>query len=253
MATGYFPAEPWRRKGIIVLDEQEIERCEYESEGAALLLNEEVYILKFPVQDDNPVIQDLEVSGLINPGAVLAQSPFDKDIYKDIAQAPRQFALAKHVYFSTFCMYLGAREVNVEQIESREISGTKTLNVKGGVTQYAGDLSAESEELEALRSQLTLHDTFTGGDADVDAAEELLRQKQLLGDVNMSSLLEMRRANTPSQLVSRTLKINLSSEAKRNLTVIGRLGVPGFINLEADYKRIVREQTEFTQTVQVIF
>jgi hypothetical protein len=95
-------------------------------------------------------------------------------------------------------MYLGAREVNIDQIEIRKISGKVTLDLKGGIPKLSGNLSAKSEEIDAFRSQLTLRDTFTGGQADLHAAEELLRRIGLFGDANLRTLLDMRRANTPN-------------------------------------------------------
>ena len=61
------------------------------------------------------LVQDLVDSGLVRPGAVLIQSPFDKNTYENSMQAVERFALEKHLHFSTLCMYLGAREVTVEQ------------------------------------------------------------------------------------------------------------------------------------------
>jgi hypothetical protein len=253
MAVRPFPAEPWRRKGIVILEQHDVERCHYEEDGNALLLDEEIYVLEFPIQDSNPATQNLVDSGLVRPGTVLVQSPFDKDVYEDVAEATQRFALAKHMYFSTFCMYLGAREVTIEQIELRRVSGKTTLNLKGGIPALSGDLSAKSEEIDAFRSQLTLRDSFTGGQADLQAAEELLRRRGLFGDANLRTLLDMRRASSPNQIVSRTITLNLSNEVKRNLGVIGRLKIAKFIKLEADFGRAVREQSEYTVTVQVIF
>ena len=256
MATKPFPKDAQQRKALLVLDQSEIDRCRYEDGGSDLLLNEEIHILEFPVRGSQKVIQDIVGEDLVRRGAVLVQNPFDKDRYEDVEKAEERFALARHLHFSDFCMHLGAREVRIEQIQLSKTSGTKTWNVEGGikVKTVGADVGADVEQdgLAVFRSKLKLVDTFEGGQADVKAAEELLRRTKLLGDPNMSGLLDMRRSES-NQLKSRTLTLNLSSETKRNLSVIGRLKVPPFIKLEADYKRVVQEQSEYTLTVEVRF
>ena len=255
-----FPEDVQRRKGIIVLGQSEIDRCRYEDGGSALLLNEEIHILEFPVRDSHKIIQDILDRGLARRGAVIVQSPFDRDRYEDAAQAKELFALAKHMHFSTFCMHLGAREVSIEQIQLSKASETRTWSVEGGAkikrVGAAIDTLVKQDELDAFRAQLTLVDTFEGGQADLKAAEELLRRTNLLGDPNMAGLLDIRQSGS-NQLRSRILTLNLSSETKRNLSVIGKLTaqLPPFIEieLEADYKRAVREQSEYTLTVKVRF
>ena len=258
--TKPFPEDAQKRKGIVVLSQSEIDRCRYEDGGSALLLNEEIHVLEFPVRDSQKIIQDILDRGLVRRGAVLVQSPFDRDRYEDAAQAKELFALAKHMHFSAFCMRLGAREVSIEQIQLSKASETRTWSVEGDAkikrVGAAIDTLVKQDELDAFRSQLTLVDTFEGGQADLKAAEELLRRTNLLGDPNMAGLLDIRQSGS-NQLRSRTLTLNLSSETKRNLSVIGKLTakLPPFIEieLEADYKRAVREQSEYTLTVKVRF
>ena len=252
MATKPFPEDAQQRKALLVLDQSEIDRCRYEDGGSDLLLNEEIHILEFPVRGSQKVIQDIVGEDLVRRGAVLVQNPFDKDRYEDVEKAEERFALARHLHFSIFCMHLGAREVRIEQIQLSKTSGTKTWKIEGGIKGKTGEVDVEQDGLAVFRSKLKLVDTFEGGQADVKAAEELLRRTKLLGDPNMSGLLDMRRSES-NQLKSRTLTLNLSSETKRNLSVIGRLKVPPFIKLEADYKRVVQEQSEYTLTVEVRF
>ena len=124
-----WPDEPHRRKTVLVLNQQDIDALHYEEGGADLLLNEEVYILSSSLQESNPVIQDLVDSGLVQPGAVLIQSPFDKNIYENSMQALRRFALDKHLHFSTLCMYLGARAVTIEQSEYKKAISSLRLDL----------------------------------------------------------------------------------------------------------------------------
>ena len=239
-----------------MLDPSDIDRCGYEDGGNDLLLDEEIHVLEFPVQGSQKTIQDIITRGLDQRGAVLVQSPFEEDRYEDITQARELFALVKHMHFSRLCMYLGAREVRIEQVQRITASETKTWNVEGSgsikISGISTDTSIKKDEQDEFISRLALIDTFDGGQTNLEAAEELLRQKKLLGDPNMSGLLDMRRSES-NQLRSRTLTLNLSSETKRNLSVIGKLKVPPFINLEANYKHVIHEKAEYRLTIKVRF
>jgi hypothetical protein len=255
MSTGPFPNDPCHRRAILVLQNHDIERCAYESVNSHSLLDDEAYFLEFPVptQGEIPLpLQQILDAGLARPGRILVQSPYDADHYEDATHAPQRFALAKHMYFSTLCRHLGAKEVNVEQIDLRTRSGKCTYDVKGERLGSSAEMSVATEELEMFRSQLQLHDEFSGSQADLLAAEQLLRRTGLWADPNMRTLLEM-RGDGENKLRTRKLVLSLSNEAKSNLNVAGRLKVPAFVSLSADYNRVIQEQYEYTLTVVVRF
>ena len=79
MADSTWPNEPHRRKALLVLNEEKIVTLRYEEGGPDLLRNEEVYILPSSLQGSNPAVKNLIDGGLVRPGAVLIQSPFDKE------------------------------------------------------------------------------------------------------------------------------------------------------------------------------
>lgn len=251
MTDSTWPDEPHHRKALLVLNQEDID--DLRKEGGDLLLNEEVYILPSSLQEFNPIVQDLVDSGLVRPGAVLIQNPFDKDIYENSMQAVERFALEKHMHFSKLCMYLGAHTVIVDQIEYKNIEGEEIYSLGGGVPMRgSGDLKIKNEEVASLHKQLILKDTFVGGAPDERAARNLLKQTGLSGDANMRSLIDLRR-NPNNLLTSREIRLNVTSEVKRNLNVLANLNVPAYISLEAGYDRHVREQTEFTLTIRVDF
>jgi len=254
MALGSFPPNPSNRRAILVLHHHDVERCTYEAEASQALLDEEAYVLQFPVctQGEPPVaLQNLLDAGLARPGAMLVQSPYETDTYEDASLAPQRFALAKHMYFSTLCMYLGAKKVSVEQIELCTRTGKTFFDVKASRLGGNAKISSESDELDRLRAQLNLCDEFTGGAPDTATAERLLRRTGLWSDPNMRSLIEMRR-DSSNQLMTRRLVLSLSSEASRNLKVIGRLKIPQFV-LQANYEKIAKEEYEYKLTVTVQF
>lgn len=258
MMTYSFPNDPSNRRVVIVLQEHDIEKCAYEPEGASFLLDKEAYLLPFPLplpsKDNIPVaLQNILDTGLARPGYMLVQSPYDINLYEEASLAPQRFALAKHMYFSMLCMHLGAKEVIVEQIDLRIQSGGSTLEVKGGKSGVVNaKLTAEFEELDKFQAQMNLRDEFNGGPANIEAAEQLLRRTSLWADSNMRTLIEMRREGV-NQLKTRKLVLSLSSEAKSNLKVVGRIEVPKFVRLSIDYERVINEQQEYILTVTVNF
>ena len=255
VATGAFPTDPGNRKVILVLQQHDVEKCGYEPGGAQVLLNEEAFVLPFPLgmRGEPPVaLRNILDAGIAHPGAMLVQSPFDVDTYEDAFLAPQRFALCKHMCFSMLCMHLGAKEVSVEQVDLRTRAGKVTIDAKGERLGGNAHLTIENEELEGLRAEMRLHDEFSGGPPDVVAAERLLRSSRLWSEPNMRTLLDMRRDGS-NQLKTRRLVLNLSNEGRTNLNVVGRLSVPGFVKLSAKYDRVVREQCDYTLTVVVRF
>lgn len=255
MTTGSFPDDPSRRKAILILSAYDIEKCAYEPDAARALLDEEAYVLPFPLlkQDKASLaLRNIVDAGLARPGHMLVQSPYDVEAYEEAALAPQRFALAKHMYFSTLCMHLGAKEVVVEQIDLHTRSGKTELDVKGERSGGSAQVSVETEKLEQFRAQLNLRDEFEGKTADIEAAERLLRRTGLLADSNMRNLIEMRRDGV-NRLKARELVLSLSSESRNNLNVVGRLKVPAFVKLSADYDRVVKEHQDYTLTVVVRF
>lgn len=250
-----FPNDPSSRKVVLVLKEHDIERCGYEPDAARVLTDDETYVLQFQhrYHGDVPIaLQNIIDAGLARHGNILVQSPYDTDSYEEISLAPQRFALTKHMYFSMLCMHLGAKEVVVEQIELRTRSGKSKLNVEGGRLGGSTQMEFVDEELENFRSQMNFSDKFVGGLPDPTSAEQLLKQKGLFADPNMRTLVEMRRDGT-NQLKTRKIVLHLSSEAKSNFNVVGRLNVPKFINLTADYDRVLKEQHDYILTVEVRF
>ncbi|MGK5024871.1 hypothetical protein [Janthinobacterium sp. RB2R34] len=255
MTTGSFPNDPSSRKAILVLQQHDLEKCAYEPGAAQSLFDEEAYVLQFPVRSQSevsPALRNIIDSGLARPGSMLVQSPFDADTYEEASLAPQRFALAKHMYFSMLCMYLGATEVSVEQIDLRTRTGKTSVDVRAERLGASGKVSIEAEELERFRAQMNLCDMFTGGTPDILTAEKLLRRTGLLADPNMRTLLEMRRDGM-NQLLTRKLTLSLSNEAKSNLNVAGRLKVPEFVTLSVEYDRVIKEQHDYTLTVLVKF
>jgi len=255
MSHGTFPTDPSRRKAILVLSEHDVERCAYEPGVARELMIDETYVLQAPLREQQgctPALQRLIDARLIQAGTLLIQNPYDCDSYEEATLAPQRFALAKHMYFSMICMHLGAKEVVVDQIHVHTGSSVLTIEAQAERAGSTGQVDGKHEELEKLRAQMHLRDVFEGGAADIEAAEHLLRQTGLSTDLNIRTLIEMRRGGG-NRLKSRKLVLNLSSEAKSHLALAGRIKVPAFVKLSTELDRVVKNKDDFTLTVTVNF
>jgi len=255
MDTAQFPTDPGRRRTIFVLASQDLESLHLEDEGRELFDNEEIYLAGYPLGaqgDSCQALRELEKSGLARPGVILVQNPYDCEQYEDARLAPRTFSLAKHHYTSQLCMFLGAKETEITQIQKRIRNSAGKMVVAGEYRVASGEGSVEDEDCEKLIDQITLKDTFPGAAPDLPAAERLLEEKGLRSDITMSGLLDMRRDGN-NKLESRTLSMNLSTEAQKNLSILAEVGMPKIGKLSAKYSRVVKEEAVYTVKFTVRF
>lgn len=255
MSTGTFPSDSHSRKAVYVLQKHDIEKCAYEPGAGQVLLDEEAYVLPFPIvaTEDRPTaLQNILDADLARPGRVLVQSPYDPNSYEDAADAPQRFALAKHMYFARLCALLGATEVSVEQIDLRSRSTKISMSAGGDVLGKDGQVEATLDEIEKLRTKMTLAHKFKGAPPNIEAARNLLRKYRLGSDPGMRGLVDMME-DGGNQMVEQKLTISLSSEAKNNLNVVARLNLPSFVKLSAEYDRVTKEQYDLSLTVLVKF
>jgi len=242
---------PKKRKAILVISPHELDRLGYTPGGSELLLSEQVHLLvpSYVITDD--LEERLDSSGFLEPGNLLIQSPYNNSDYVILSKASSIFALTKYLHFTTLCKLLGAREVTVEQIEVRTLTGKQIF--KGSVNSlYAdGSIEAVNRTFEEIRNDIKLKSTFGGDDPNLEEAEAHLRQYQLLNDISMKSLIDQRKGRNP--IKSREITLNLSEESKRNLQIVGNIKFPVYANLQAQIEKVRQEVYEFTLMIKVEF
>ena len=251
MTENMWPDEPSQRKIILILKPEDKEALP--SESPDLLLNKEVYILSSEPEESDGNVRHLIEQGFVTPGTVLVQNPFEKDLYQPEPEALEQFALAKHLHFSSLCSHLGARRVEIRQIHYRKGERDAKLSFEGGVPAGGLDGSVESKELKSFHSQLALRDKFEGGEPNLEAADELLQRTGLIYDSSMRGLRDIFQ-NRKNRIESRELTLNLTTETHRNLRVLAGLKVPeSLVSVQADFERRIKEKTEYILTTEVLF
>lgn len=251
------PQDPERRKVLVVLDRPQADRLEYE--GTSLLRSSEAHVLRLPVTSSLGQFGGIADKGLLQAGSVLVQSPFEKNDYEDALEAEMLFSLKKCRVFSTFCMYLGAREVIFREDSLMKVSRNQAGGAGGRYKLGSAGLSGEKAEFEELKRKIRQEDRFVGGPADLKAAERWLQRYGLGGDQVLLGFLDnvrgqgrrwLRRRN---RLERRELEINLSKEARRSLAAVGRLTIPPFVDLRGNYKEVAERESEYALMVDVCF
>ncbi|KPF86311.1 hypothetical protein IP70_08380 [alpha proteobacterium AAP38] len=237
---------------MLVLEQHDINNFSRKGE-TQYLTDTQTHVLVYPVVGgyDNQALANILDAGLNRPRTVLIQSPFDLDVYVEATEAIEKFALAKHMFLSNFCQLLGATRVSVTQMDIVTNSNVQTLKANGGRLVASAEVSVERTADDSLCSQLNLVDEYAGGNPDVEAAEKLLRSTRLSGDPNMRSLLQARKA-VGNSLIRRTLTVNLSTEANKNLKVIGRLNLPT-ATFGVEYAGENKQTKEYRLTLEVLF
>jgi len=255
------PKDSQRRKIVLVIPSHDIEKCEIEGESV-LFKNNDVSILEVPVSDKNAeIVRDLAKKGLLTQYRVLVQEPFSDDAYEDLSDAPVKFTIKKAMLFSTLCAHLGAKKVHVLEVKAKRIlkeqdfkaSTTTFLSqiTASSVTQSSGEVKILAEKEESLRSSIKLEDSFQGAEVDIERAKALVEKYNLGNDFNILSLLETMSGK--NRLIKRKFTIDIFSEMKGVLSILGRLSFPGFIDLAGSYKNFDDINVCYSITFEVEF
>ncbi len=245
------PARP--KELVFILGEQEIDRLDYDPVGRELLANEDILVVSIDQTKSSKLIDNLKSRGVFRRSVVLAKSPYDDENYEDITHAMYEFAVEKYMYFSQFCNLLGAKEVTVQRLDKIMRSQIKSLELIAKLTTGQQEILAKDQELNKLHSQIHVRDVFSGSTPNMEEAEKLLREKRLLGDTTMFSLLNIRR-QTSNPISNRQLTLNLSNESRKIIDIVAKIRLPKFLSeIGANFNTVEKKSAEYTLTLEVKF
>lgn len=250
MGFGPFPKEPAKRKVLVIVDEHDLERLEYEG-GSNVLLDGNSWIINSDDPPESDIIITLDHMNLMAPGQVLIQNPYRVDRYLPIENATADIAATKHHLFASFCHLLGAKRVSVKQGEVITVDGSTTLKVEGGRLGFSGEGKAEYKDLRRLGQQMTISMESSGGQADLAAAEKFLHNHRLIGDQHLLSLIEMCK-HDGNVLQKHIMTLSLTDQAKTNLIIAAKLKAPTF-SFSAEIERATSRSFDFNLTLEVEF
>lgn len=258
MTIDRIPLDHGSRRIVLVLDKNALMESAYDlaPEDKAFLHDPQSHILSYPLAQEQPASQALQNiidADLLKPGAVLLQSPFDRNAYVELSEATDQFAIEKLRHFSRLCQYLGARDVTVEQIEISRETSSEVYELKGKAPVANLQLKADRTSSGSLARRFSINTTFRGGRANTEAAEKYLRSKQLWGDVVMRSLVEQ-CADEDNRILEQQVTISLSSESNRTLGLVAKLNLPPKgLGFSASYLASATRKEEYVLTLSVKF
>ena len=209
---------------IVVLEDADFERLDFEPSGSELLLRSDIAVLAYPSADRTELVEMLEQHGLWRPGIRAVQSPYTPTRYASVENARDVFALEKHFMLTSLCAHLGAITVSVEQVQIKSPQ-VPTLSISLRITQV-GSQQAPDTTKNSLRTLKVVCGSMTASTAVslIWPGHQLLREKRLAEDPGLWSLIESRSA--VNRFRERTLEISLTDEAERTIEMAAGLSIP---------------------------
>lgn len=213
------PAPP-DREVIVVETETQLVRHSYVDPGPELLRASGTWTVSEETEGSD-LLRDLAAKGLLRPGQILVQSPYDPSKYFRATDARVNASEEKHFIFTQLCRLLGATRVTQEVVERHEEKGVHKLSAEAGKGAFKFKLSGQDQAETRLASRIALDDRYAGHPADIEAAKALLAKQGLLGDPFLRSCVDARSGG--NELTSRTWTVELSEEVEHKLALAARL------------------------------
>ncbi len=242
------------RRLVVVLTQAGLDRCSYDDDGADLLRTPGVWLVPDSAaqeQPDDPLIAKLDRAGLMLPGNILVQMPYDPDDYETADEAHQRAAERKHLIFTELCQLLGATRVHLKVLETQSDKGEARVDLTGSRPAVTGKGHVERKTVEALAATMTLDDRYVGGAADIEKARALLEATRLTSDPLMGQLVRAR--STGNKLRSRKYTVDLSRESSRHVKAAAQLKVPGFLSVDAGSLKHTTHALKYHATYEVSF
>lgn len=231
MNTRDITPPPPDREVIVVETETQLVRHSYVDPGPDLLRSPGTWTVSDETQGSD-LLRDLAVKGLLRPGQILVQSPFDPSTYFRAGDARVNASEEKHFIFTELCRLLGATRVTQEIVERHEDKSVQKLSAEAGKGTFKLKLSGQDEAETRLASRIALDDKYAGHPADIQAAMTLLQKHGLLSDPFLMSCLDARSGG--NELTSRTWTVELSQEVEHKLALAARLVVAKLLTVDAN-------------------
>jgi hypothetical protein len=255
MSYDQIPQEAEKRRVILVLSRLGLQKLNQSSASDLavrdLFFSDQICLLDVSSIKDNSLSEKLRGSGLLNPGTLLIQSPYDPSVYANVSEASYAFAKAKCVLFATFCGLLAARKVSVKHVEIQ--TNSENLKVSGNANVSAGKGSVDAKRVaeEKMKKEISLIREYGQTEPKIDKAREYMSKYQWLSDEHINSLFELRDAGIPIQ--KETYKLSVTRESRTNLDIAFSLSIPTQVDLRVDISQVKEESFDFSAEFEVEF
>ncbi len=202
----------------------------------------------------------------IKVGNVLAKTGYT-DQFGPLDEFAEDHATRKYRLWVQLCIALGAKKVAINNVEDVLLESERKLDVDVGIS---GKAPVGSAELQAKRKTdernnelnkktIGLTADATGGEPDLIAAEQILRQYDLFKDDMFRSIFEMRRI-TSNSLVRHEFTLDFTKDMKRmfdastkaKLSAMNKI-YKGRVDVSVSSKSIEKSRTAMKLSIVVEF
>lgn len=259
----HLPTEFDRNKVIIVTDESVLARIRY-TKGEYLNIPEDKSVVLIDIDTlrnpqyvkSNMVLRNIIDSGLDQPGSILIRNPYKVDEYFELEDSLTRIPKLKHDYLLLFCGLLGARRAKLTAINNETEKKTVHIGADLEIPLYvSGGASYSNETEKKLFMSFSIQKEWSGANADIKKAENFIRERKLINDEAFSHLLFERKENISNPISKYSVKINISSDLKKSLSVLSKIEFPSLLTstFNVDYKKIVNHTNEYILEFDVCF
>lgn len=255
MNYDHIPQDPEKRRVILVLSRRGLQKLNQSSASdfnvRELFFKDEICLVDTSSIKDNSLSEKIRGSGLLNPGTLLIQSPYDPSIYANISEASYTFAKAKCVIFATFCGLLAARKVSVKNVEIKENSSSFEAEGNVSVSPGKGSFDVKTNAKDKMTKRISIVREYGQTEPKVDKAKEYMSKYQCLSDDHINSLFELRDAGIPIQ--KETYRLSVTRESRTNLDMAFSLSIPTQVDLRVNISQVKKECFDFSAEFEVEF
>lgn len=242
-----------RRRRLLVLREAQRDQASYES--PQLFRDPETWIVNYDATMGSgslpPALAQLDRRSLLRPDQIYILSPYD-DVYIPAYEAEEAFAQRKFEIFTNLCGTLGAREVLLTRTDVDETTQQRSASVTAKKLGTSASANLTQDLRDRLAQTMSMSTTFSGGPPDIDAAADLLEQHSLDHDSTMRGLLDLFRRGT-NRVTSQELRLNVTSEASRELKAVASLKIPTTLSISATFNDLRSQVQEVLVELKVNF
>lgn len=214
---------PERRRSVVILDSGARRTIRRDPDLVDLLDDPETQFVSIAPEEADDLTELLRTQGLLRLGTLVVQSPYNPDRYVPLDTALEEFTVEKFLLLAQLAKLLGAKKVTFEdaRADSSTAQASGETNVKYSAVEVGTSASRKLES--SLRQRLKGEHIFPGGAPDVTAAKKFLADKQLAGDPQLASLIELRSGD--NALLSREIIFNGTRESSGNVAAALRVRV----------------------------
>lgn len=240
-------------KRVVTVTRDEYNRARMKA--PELLTDDYTAVLPLPLRPgEEPGPELAAIAAGLQPGALLIRSRLTDGAYLDASGAYERLALARFTIFAEICQRLGARRLDVAELQQLNDRGKVTAEVDVRTVATKGSGSTSTSWFNRLAHSITASWKWDGGPADVNAAREHATAFGLDTDPMIMGLIRQRDFN--NKLGTHELRLDISSEAQREVnstleleSVLKKVG-PAF---KGTFDVLREQSSQLELTVKIVF